>query len=592
MQAETSRDLVSFSLLIDGTELPSTYQLLTISVEKEINRIPNAKIVLLDGDVANRDFALSNEDYFIPGKSIEIKAGYDSQNNTIFKGVVIQHNLKIRSNGAVLIVECKDLAVKLTVGRKSKYFYESKDSDILEQIIGNYSLEKVVQASTVVHPEMVQYNVSDWDFCVTRAQANGKVCVVDDGKISVLSPDYNQTKQIKVEYGVDMYNFDAEIDARNQFQNVTSYGWDVANQDILEVKANNPDILQNGNISSRDLASVIGLENFELKDGSGKADTGLQDWANAKNLFDQFSKIRGRVKFQGTHEVKPNTTIELAGVGNRFNGKVYVSAVKHQIADGNWTTDAQFGINPRWFSETVDINALPAAGLLAAVKGLQIAKVTQLEADPKGEFRVLVRLPLIDNTEQGVWARIATLDAGNNRGSYFLPEIDDEVIVGFLNENPNDPIILGMLNSSSKPAPFEASDDNHEKGFVTRNEMKFIFNDDKKSVTLETPAGNKITLDEDEGMIQIEDENSNIVVLDRDGIRLTDKNSNVVTLDDKGIKVESNGKIELSALGDVKIEGANVEISANAQFKANGAAAAELTSSGMTKIEGSIVNIN
>ncbi|MCY1718979.1 type VI secretion system tip protein VgrG [Prolixibacteraceae bacterium Z1-6] len=570
-----STDLVTFKILVEGEELSSVYQVLSSIVEKEINRIPWAKIVLLDGDPSTQDFVLSNEELFIPGKEIEIKAGYHSEEETIFKGLVIRHNLKIRASGAVLIIECKDVAVKLSVGRKSKYFYESKDSEILDQIIGEYGIDNEIEETNVEHPEMVQYNVSDWDFFVTRAQASGKVCVVDDGKISVVSPDYSQSEKLTLVYGATIFDFDAEIDARNQFDNVTSYGWDVANQDVLEIEANIPGVELNGNLSTADLASVIGIDKLELREGSGITDAGLQDWANAKSLFNQLSKIRGKVKFQGVHDVKPNTTLELAGVGDRFNGKVYVSAVRHQIADGNWTCDAQFGINPRWFSETVDINPLPASGLLAAVNGLQIATVTQLEGDPKEEDRILVRMPLINNDEQGVWARVATLDAGENRGSFFRPEINDEVIVGFLNGNPNDPIILGMLNSSAKPAPIVASDNNHEKGFVTRSEMKFIFDDDKKSVTLETPSGKKIKIDEDAGVIQLEDENSN-----------------VITLDSNGIKMESRGNIELSSTGDVKIEGMNVEISASANLKAEGNAGAEVSSAAVTEIKGSLVNIN
>lgn len=183
-----SIDLVSYNVLVDGEELSSVYQLLSITVEKEINRIPWAKIVLVDGDPASQDFELSNQDFFVPGKEVEIKAGYHAQNETIFKGIVIRHNLKIRSAGAVLIIECRDLAVKLSVGRKSKYFYESKDSEIVEQIIASYGIENEIEETNVEYPAMVQYDVSDWDFCVTRAQANGKVCVADDGKLSVLSP--------------------------------------------------------------------------------------------------------------------------------------------------------------------------------------------------------------------------------------------------------------------------------------------------------------------------------------------------------------------------------------------------------------------
>ena len=90
-----SADLVTKKILIDGEELSSGYQVLNITVEKEINRIPWAKIAIIDGDPSAQDFELSNQELFVPGKEIEIKAGYHSDEETIFKGIVIKHNLKI-----------------------------------------------------------------------------------------------------------------------------------------------------------------------------------------------------------------------------------------------------------------------------------------------------------------------------------------------------------------------------------------------------------------------------------------------------------------------------------------------------------------
>jgi Rhs element Vgr protein len=570
-----SADLVTHKILVGDVQLSSAFHVLTIVVDKEINRISTAKIVLSDGDPASQEFELSNRDLLIPGKEIEIKAGYHSDEETIFKGVVIKHSIKIRSNQSFLIIECKDKAVNLTLGRKSKYFYDSKDNEILEEIIETYHLEKDIEATTVQHSEMVQYNVSDWDFCITRAQANGKICVVDDGKITIQSPAFSGDEIETVAFGATLLDFDAEIDARNQVGKVTAYGWNFAGQELLEIEADNPTVHLNGNITADDLAAVTDLDNLELKNGGATPDVELQEWANAKSLFNRLAKIRGKVKFQGIPAVKPNTVIKLAGVGDRFNGKVYVSAIRHQITDGNWTVDAEFGINPKWFSETVDMNDLPASGLLAAVNGLQVGVVTQLENDPDGEDRIMVSLPIVDKNEQGIWARVATLDAGENRGSFFRPEINDEVIVGFINGNPRDAIVLGMMNSSAKPAPITASDDNNEKGFVTRSKMKFIFDDDKKSVVLETPAGKKITIDEDAGVIELEDENSNLV-----------------TLDSSGITLESAGDISITATGDVNIEGTNVSISANAQLTAQGSAGAEFSASGNTVVSGAVVQIN
>lgn len=574
IQTSKSADLVTFKILADGTELPATAQVLLIAVEKEINRIPTAKIILSDGDPSAQEFALSNENLLIPGKEIEIKAGYHSDESTIFKGLVIKHSLKIRSGTAQLVIECKDKAVKLTSGRKSSYFPDSKDSDAFEEIIGAYGIDKNIEATAFQHKKLVQYNCTDWDFLVTRAQANGKVCVVDDGKITVKAPDYAQSELETVTYGATLLDFDAEIDARNQNSKVSSYAWDPAKQELVDVEASDPGVSLNGNLSSADLAEVIGLDNQQLKYGGTVADQSIQEWANAKALFNQLAKIRGRVKFQGIPACKPNTTLKLEGVGDRFNGKVYVSAVRHEITEGQWTIDAQFGINPNWFSETNAINDQPASGLFPAVHGLQIGIVTANE-DPDGEDRIQVRCPMIDKDAEGFWTRIASLDAGKERGAFFRPEIEDEVIVGFINDNPNDAVILGMLNSSAKPAPLKASDDNHEKGFVTREKIRFIFNDEKKSVILETPGGKKITLDDDAKLIKLEDEYSNVVTIDSDGI-----------------KMESGKDIILKATGDVKVEGINVSLKASAQFKGEGSAGAEVSTSAVAILKGSMVQIN
>jgi len=575
IQTSKSPDLVTYKVLTEGQELSNVYQVKSILVKKEVNRIPIAQIVLVDGEASEREFKLSNEDVLIPGKKIEITVGYHSDEETIFKGIVIKHNLKIRSKATHLIIECKDEAVKMTIGKKSTYFYESKDSEIFEELLGNYSLDKDVEATNYAHPELIQYNASDWDFMVARAEANGKLCFIDDGKVTIAAPDVSQSEVETITFGASMLDFDAEIDARHQVKKVSSYGWNHADQELLEIDGKDPSISLNGNISTSDLQDIIGLETMELRHGGAVTDTELQDWADAKWLFQQLSKIRGRVKFQGISSVKPNTILKLEGVGDRFNGNVYVTGVSHTISEGNWSINAQFGLNPEWFSETFDIHAKPASGLLPAIAGLQIGIVSQLEEDPDGEERILVQIPIINNEEQGIWCRVSSLDAGENRGTFFRPEIGDEVIIGFINEDPNDAVVLGMLHSSAKPAPITASDDNHEKGFITRSEMKVVFDDDKKSINISTPAGKLIALDEDAGTIVIEDDNSNVITIDSDGISM-----------------ESAGDIAIKASGDVTIEGTNVEITANAEFKAEGSAGAEVSTSAIAVLKGSLVQIN
>jgi uncharacterized protein involved in type VI secretion and phage assembly len=220
--------------------------------------------------------------------------------------------------------------------------------------------------------------------------------------------------------------------------------------------------------------------------------------------------------------------------------------------------------------------------LLAAVGGLQIGVVTALENDPEGEDRIKIRIPLINTREDGIWARLATLDAGKQRGTYFRPEIDDEVVVGFLNDDPRYPVVLGMCHSSAKPAPEPAKDDNQHKGYVSREKLRLSFDDEKKIIGLETPAGNKLTLSED-----------------AKGITLEDQNGNKITLDDSGIKIESFKDLSVKASKDLTLAGTNTEIQAKAALKAAGSSSAEISSpsttikgSATTVIQGGMVQIN
>ena len=569
--------LVTFTIKIGGEAISKVYGVFSIIVVKEINKIPLANIVILDGSASKRDFEASNQDLFIPGQEIEILSGNVTKESTIFKGIIIKHGIKIRNNGvSMLILDCRDKSVKLTIGPKSKYFVNKKDSEAIEEVISAYDgLQYEIQPTTLKHKDLVQFGSTDWDFILSRVEVNGKVCIVDDGKINVKSPSLDGDAVKTLTYGDSILDFDATIDARYQYQAVKAFAWDPSTQDLLEVDAEDPAIDGNGNLTPADLSAVIGLDHLSLTHTGMLEQEELQAWADAQFLKNQLAKTRGRVRFMGSTKVKPGDLIELEGLGDRMNGKVYVSGIRHEISNGTWKTDAQFGLSPDWFTQTYPVSQLPATGILPAIQGLQIGIVSQLKDDPDSEDRILVKVPVISNTEQGIWSRIACLDAGDKRGSFFRPEIGDEVVVGFLNNDPRDAIVLGAMNSSKKPCPVPATDENNEKGYVSRSAMKLTFNDDKKSIKLETPAGKSILMDEDAGLIKLEDENGNKITLNSDGIT-----------------IESKKKITLKTTDDIEVQGKDIKHSAQASFKADGTAGIELTSSAIAKLKGSLVQIN
>jgi Rhs element Vgr protein len=569
-------DLPSVKVFISGEALSGEIQVLSVEVSQYANKIATARVILLDGDAAEQTFKISEMEQFKPGTDIEIKAGYHEEVSSLFKGVLVKHSIKAKKDKpSLLLLEAKDLAIKMTLVRKSAYFYKQKDSEIWESLVAQAGLSKDIEESKVTHPEMVQYDASDWDFLISRAEANGKLVWTRSGQICIKAPDTTSAPVLTLNYGANLLEFEAEMDARKQRPGIKTSAWDMAGQTITSSEAARVSYQEAGNISASDLAEALGLSDFASSQYSALPEAELQSWADAQALKSQGTKIWGRARFQGVFSIKTNQMVEVKGVGARFNGRHLVTGIRHQISKENWEMEAQLGLPDTWFAQETAIQSPPAGGLLPAVSGLQIGQVVQIYGDPLDEDRIQIRLPSISSDEDGTWARVATLDAGKERGSFFRPEPGDEVIVGFVNNDPRQAIVVGGVHSSAHVAPLKATEKNEMKGFQTRSKMKWMFDDEKKIFVLETPAGKKITLDEDQDCIQISDQHQNSIKLSPDGIELN-----------------SGKDILLKATGDIKAEGINISQKASAQLTAEGSSGAELKSGGICVVKGSLVQIN
>lgn len=568
-----------FKIFVNETEIPRSVVKTSVNVMKLINKISSAVIVFQDGSPAEEDFPLSNGELFIPGNKVTISAGDADQTVDVFTGIIIKQSLKIRNNrNPQLIIECKHKAVKTTSGRKNACFHDMTDADVFDKILkdcGFSAAEMDIQSSTLSHKELVQYNCTDWDFILNRAEMVGKVILTNDEKIVIKTPTVTGEAALSLSYGNTIIELDAEMDSRNQYASVKTKAWDMANQAIAESEAAEPSSLEEqGNFSASDLSAVSELDVFTLNHSGSLTAEERQAWADAQLLKSRLSKIRGRAKFSGLATINPGDVLELNGLGNRFNGKAFVSGVRQDYDGVNgWKTQAQFGHSPEWFTNENEIGSQKAGGLLPGAVGLHTGIVTDNE-DPNGEFRVRVKMPFINGDDDGVWARVALADAGNERGLFFRPEVNDEVLLGFLFDDPRQPVILGMLHSSKLPSAIPPANDNHQKGYTSREKLVLLFDDEKKSIAVETPGGNKITLSDDAKSMILED-----------------LNGNKITMDDKGIVIEAKKKLALKAGSELSIEGPDLKISGDSSLALKGGSA-KFESSGMLKIKGSMVKIN
>lgn len=565
----------------------------SVTVRLAVNRIPWAEIVLADGDMPTGKFALSEADTFAPGASVSISVGYASEQTPLFSGIVVRHGVKIGSgNDSRLVVECRDQAAKMTIGRKNANYVDQKDSEIISTLIGAHGLSADVQATSVQHPELVQFYCNDWDFMLARADVNGLLVNVAQGKVSVKPPSVSGSAVLSVGWGTDLMAFEADMDARTQLASVQAVSWDPSQQAIAQGDSASPTTLnQEGNLDGEKLAGVAGPGTFVVQTAARRQTEALTEWAKAVQVKSALARIRGRMSFVGNAAAVPDCLIAVSGVGARFNGSVYVSAVEQVVTEGQWTTEVVFGLGPQWQVERPDVMAPANGGLLPGVGGLQIGVVLKLDGDPQDEQRIQVKVPVLQAQSEGVWARVMQFYASSTFGAFFMPEVGDEVLLGYLNDDPCDPVVLGSLYSSSRKPAYTIEQENNTKAIVTRCLHKIEFNEQDKIITVITPGNNQVVLDDKDESITVLDQHNNSVKLSGAGIALTSQSDIEMTA--KGeVTISATGAVSISSKADVKVSGMNVSCEAQMGFTGKGTSSAELSASGQTTVRGAMVNIN
>ncbi|MFM7460999.1 MAG: phage late control D family protein, partial [Burkholderiales bacterium] len=321
---DSAEGVLRLSVTSNGQALPETTHIVSIHIDRAVNTIPVAKLIIADGDMATQTFPISDGSNFVPGAKVVISAGYGSTEAVIFEGIVVKHALRISGeNYSRLVVECRDAAVKMTIGRKNANYVDKKDSDIISSLIGNHGLSTDVEATSVEYKELVQYYCSDWDFMLSRAEANGQLVIVSDSIVSVKAPKTSSSPTLSVTYGRDLMEFHAEIDARWQYAAAEAISWDSKTQAIVVSSEAKPQTLnEQGNLTSAKLAEVINLASFCLQTAAPQTKDALSQWANAQQIKSGLARIRGRMKFQGSALAKVGALITLDGVGARYNGDV------------------------------------------------------------------------------------------------------------------------------------------------------------------------------------------------------------------------------------------------------------------------------
>jgi len=227
--------------------------------------------------------------------------------------------------------------------------------------------------------------------------------------------------------------------------------------------------------------------------------------------------------------------------------------------------------------------------IVPKIDGVMIGVVTN-NKDPENKGRIKVKLPIFSQTIETDWIRIATLMAGKERGTLFIPEVNDEVLLAFHMGDISKPYVIGCLWNDKAMPPAGIDDKNNNRKIVSRAGHELTFNDKTgdESVSIITKKGLKLEMLDKSETIKIQDKGGSNIVTIKGG---TASEIEIKTGTTK-VTINSKGDATVESTKKVTIKSTEIAIEATAKLTLSGGAMVDIKSDGMLNIKGTMVKIN
>ena len=551
------------------------------------------------------------------GKRLTIRAGWKSVGNlgTLFDGDIVALNYEITTEGVPLLTvtaQTKDWKVRR--GRNTKTFVNQTHKDIVTAVADANSLTVNAATSggsatayaTEVHPWIIQDNRDDWSFMNDLALQNGFNMYLADYNTLYFQPaETSADSAVTLSWQSNLLKLQIKESVASQYSEVVVQSWDPKTKQQISSTANTgaggdlPELEQPTPVVSS--ANILYVVNRNINS---------QDEANAlaQALFDNSLRERLTVEGEcrGTPELLPGVWAILPDIGPNRSGKYRLTSTTHTIIPNeDYTTG--FLINKRESvadalheddgGQASETRAGIGKGALSG--SIALAKVTD-NNDPDKQGRVKVMYPWLSTEDTSFWARVAAPMGGSGRGFYFLPEIEDEVLVAFDQGDINRPYIIGGL-WNERDAVIEGNDVAVNNAKVVHRIIKTRVghtillddSDEKGLVQIKTNGGHTLTLSDTENAVNIiaqttgghkmtfDDTNKKIILVDG-----TTNNKMTIDSNNNSIALECLGDFSVTATGKVTIQGTGgIELNTPAQLKETGTAGIAMNSTGQIKAD-------
>jgi phage protein D len=540
---ETQEHTSQFGIQVEGLDETAAASLLAdvveITVESSLHLPDVATIVLHDSWLRWVD-----DKRLDPGKGIKLSARpSDGDEQPLFDGEIVELEPEFGAAATHMVVRAFDRLHRLSRGRFVRSFLNVTDGDLVQKIAKELGLKAEVGSTSQVHPYVFQNNESNLDFLRGRAAALGYVLFAD-GKTLHFDTPKSDGDPVELKWPDTLKEFRPRMTTLDQVTMSTVRGWDPATrQEILGQVKNGNGLPQ---IGEQRKPGQLTQAAFSLEAPFLIADRPIRSQAAAERLAQAtVDRLSGRFlaaegRSTGNSKIVAGSAIKLVNVGERFSGTYLVSSARHVYTrEAGYVTHFEVsGREPATLLNllTPEPPGTPTTGLVPAI-------VTD-NADPEGLGRVKVKYPWLSPDHASHWARVVSVGGGPSRGIQFVPEINDEVLVGFELGDVHHPYVLGGLWNGKDPPPGEQG--------------KVVSGGKVQRRIIRSRTGHTITLDDQDGAggITVEDRKGNIIVLESGSDALKIKVKGDATIEAQGnLTLKAQGRVEINAQAGVKIDG-------------------------------------
>lgn len=551
-------------LKIDGANAPQDMMdnLIYIEVDDSLNLADMFTIYLHDPNLT-----WSDSDALAVGKSVEILAPGDSGRVRLISGEITSAESRfVTGAGATLLVRGYDQSHRLNRGRQTKTFIQMTDSDMATKIARETGLKVEVDPTREVYEYVLQDNQTNLEFLQSRARRIGYRVFVEEGTLYFKSAPKGAQQVPVLEWGVNLTSLETRLTTFQQVKEIVVRGWSPKGKKEIVGRATRaqemPEIgeTNRGGELSEKAFGMAGAQIIVDHPVSTQAEADTLAQSVCDEIGGDFIQAEGACS--GNPNVQAGAIIELKGPSRRFSGRYRVSHAFHRYDAQGYVT--RFSISGRHANT---LGEILKGGNSSSSHSVVVGIVTN-NKDPQGQGRVKVRFPWLADQVESQWARVASPMAGKGRGMFFLPEVDDEVLLAFEQGDMNHPYVLGALwNGLDKPPEANTNGKNNIRKITSRSGHEIIFDDDdttkREKLEIHTKAGHRILLDDSAGQekIEIEDKTgSNAVKIDSVQNSIDISSQMKLNIKAQMIQIEAGATMTLKANGVLTIQGAMVKI--------------------------------